>query len=67
MSLIFEWDPRKAVINRRKHRVSFDEAKTIFRDPYELMIPDPAHSSERGQVDQYWGVRDATPFAGGLH
>jgi len=30
----------------RKHRVSFEEAKTIFGDPFELMIPDPDHSGD---------------------
>jgi hypothetical protein len=28
----FEWDPEKADANRRKHKVSFEEARTIF-DP----------------------------------
>ena len=46
MELIFEWDPKKAAANKRKHRVSFEEAKTIFGDPYELMIPDPDHSGD---------------------
>ena len=44
MPLTFEWDPKKAAANRRKHRVTFEEAVTIFGDPSELMIPDPAHS-----------------------
>ena len=30
----FEWDRDKAVRNRRKHRVSFDEAVTGFYDPH---------------------------------
>jgi hypothetical protein len=46
MELIFEWDPKKAAQNRRKHKVSFEEAKTIFGDPYELMISDPDHSED---------------------
>ena len=28
----FEWDPRKAVINLRKHGVSFQEASMVFGD-----------------------------------
>ncbi len=46
MELAFERDPRKAESNRRKHKVSFDEAHTVFGDPYGLMIPDPDHSGD---------------------
>ena len=46
MELIFEWDPKKATDNRRKHRVTFEEAKSIFGDPYELMISDGEHSHD---------------------
>ena len=41
MSLTFEWDPRKAERNARKHGVSFEEASTCFGDPLSVMIPDP--------------------------
>ena len=41
----FEWDRAKAEANRRKHRVSFDEATTIFFDPLSVTIADPDHSS----------------------
>ncbi len=44
MGFIFEWDERKAQENFRKHRVSFDEAKTVFLDPFSITIPDPNHS-----------------------
>jgi uncharacterized DUF497 family protein len=40
----FEWDPAKARQNRRKHRVSFQEAATIFGDPLAITYPDPDHS-----------------------
>lgn len=40
----FEWDPRKAVANERKHGVTFQEAATIFSDPMALTFPDPDHS-----------------------
>lgn len=46
MSLDFEWDPRKALSNRRKHGVSFEEAATVFADPLALTIHDPLHSEE---------------------
>jgi uncharacterized protein len=44
VSLRFEWDEEKASSNERKHGVSFQEAKTVFNDPYSITIPDPAHS-----------------------
>lgn len=40
----FEWDPRKAAANKRKHGVAFEEAATVFGDPLALMFPDPDHS-----------------------
>ena len=40
----FEWDPAKAGQNRRKHRVSFQEAATVFGDPLAITYPDPDHS-----------------------
>jgi uncharacterized protein len=41
---IFEWDPKKAESNTRKHGVGFDEASTVFGDPLSLLMPDPDHS-----------------------
>ena len=46
MELIFEWDPKKAAYNRRKHQVTFEEAASVFGDPYELMISDAEHSHD---------------------
>lgn len=40
----FGWDTSKAESNIRKHGVSFDEASTVFSDPFELTISDPDHS-----------------------
>jgi uncharacterized DUF497 family protein len=40
----YEWDPRKALQNLRKHRVSFDEAMTVFSDWQSVTISDPDHS-----------------------
>lgn len=42
----FEWDPRKAELNRRKHGVSFEEAATAFSDPRSLTTFDPDHSED---------------------
>jgi uncharacterized DUF497 family protein len=41
----FEWDPGKARQNRRKHRVSFQEAATVFGDPLASTFDDPDHSA----------------------
>jgi uncharacterized DUF497 family protein len=39
----FIWDPNKAASNLRKHRVSFEEAATVFRDPRRLRELDLSH------------------------
>ncbi len=39
----FEWDPDKKKINKIEHKVSFEEASTIFLNSF-LEIPDIAHS-----------------------
>ena len=40
----FEWDASKAASNLEKHRVSFDEAVTVFYDPLAATFGDPDHS-----------------------
>lgn len=42
----FDWNPKKAESNLRKHKVSFEEAVTSFYDENALLIPDPEHSSK---------------------
>ena len=44
MGLSFEWDPRKAVANEKKHGVAFKEAATVFGDPLAWFQPDAEHS-----------------------
>jgi uncharacterized protein len=44
--LKFEWDRRKDAANRKKHGVSFAEAKTAFFDENARVIADPDHSEE---------------------
>lgn len=46
MVLTFEWDEEKSRANVRKHGVAFEEAKTVFSDPFAMTISDPEHSSE---------------------
>ena len=42
--LRFEWDPDKEQANRRKHRVSFQEAESVFADDHARLLDDPDHS-----------------------
>lgn len=42
--LTFEWDAVKAEGNLRKHHITFEEAATVFSDPFSLTIEDPLHS-----------------------
>jgi hypothetical protein len=44
MVLEFEWDPGKERENRKKHGISFEEAKTVFGDPLARTRPDPEHA-----------------------
>lgn len=46
MSLRFEWDPRKAEANLRKHGVSFEDAQSVFADERARLIDDPDHSTD---------------------
>lgn len=41
----FQWDAVKAATNRRKHRVTFEEASSVFADPLALTFRDPDHSA----------------------
>ncbi len=42
----FEWDPAKAKQNSRRHKVSFERATTVFRDPNQISIFDENHSND---------------------
>jgi uncharacterized protein len=44
MALEFEWDPEKAETNLKDHKVSFEEATTVFGDPLARLVDDPEHS-----------------------
>ena len=44
VALRFEWDDRKNAQNRRKHGVSFEQARTVFFDEHALLMADPDHS-----------------------
>ena len=42
----FEWDNPKALLNKKKHGISFDEAKTVFYDEHARVIHDTEHSND---------------------
>jgi hypothetical protein len=46
IKLRFEWDPDKAASNLRKHRIAFQEAATVFGDPFSWTFPDREHSDD---------------------
>jgi uncharacterized protein len=46
MELKFVWDEDKAASNLKKHKVSFEEARTVFDDPFAVIFDDEDHSIE---------------------
>ena len=42
----FEWDDIKATANIEKHKISFEEASTVFYDENAILFDDPDHSNE---------------------
>src|SRR2546430_9195354 len=52
-----EWDHRKDAENQRKHRIAFEEARTVFADEHARLLDDPDHS---GDEDRFilLGLRD---------
>lgn len=46
----FEWDRDKAKRNVKKHRITFDEAVTVFYDPLAATFDDPDHSVDEHRL-----------------
>jgi len=46
VKMTFEWDNKKAESNLTKHKISFEEAQTVFFDSNARMIFDPDHSEQ---------------------
>ena len=44
--MLFDWDPKKARLNYKKHKVSFEEAATVFYDPLSATFEAPDHSRD---------------------
>ena len=43
-NIIFVWDEIKNTINKRKHKISIEESKSVFYDENALVLDDPDHS-----------------------
>jgi len=55
----FEWDEARAGENLKKHKVDFNEGKTIFNDPFLLTFPDiDSSETEDRRVNIGLSVRD---------
>jgi len=50
MGLQFEWDEKKAKVNKRKHGITFEEASTAFADKLSITIDDPLHSEYENRL-----------------
>jgi uncharacterized DUF497 family protein len=46
----FTWDPKKALANLKKHKISFEEAVSVFYDPLAKITPDPDHSQAEDRL-----------------
>jgi hypothetical protein len=55
----FSWDAKKAEQNLKKHKVSFDEASTVFYDESAIQYFDPDHSKDE---DRFFASRIALAF-----
>ena len=42
--MVFEWDDKKAIENKKKHGVSFVEAQSVFFDDQAIQFRDASHS-----------------------
>ena len=49
----FEWHPVKAASNLKKHKVSFEEASTVFKDTRRIEVSDQWHSDDE---QRYLGI-----------
>lgn len=41
------WDPAKALLNIRKHRIEFSHAATVLNDPMAVTVEDKGHDEQR--------------------
>ena len=55
----FEWEPAKNIANIAKHRVTFEEAITVFDDKYAVYLYDERHSEEE---DRFYIIGESLDF-----
>ncbi|MGI8787326.1 MAG: BrnT family toxin [Pyrinomonadaceae bacterium] len=60
--MIFEWDENKAKSNLRKHEIDFEEAQTIFGDPFVATFLDDFHSRKE-EIYQHRAFKPQPCFA----
>ena len=48
--LTFEWDENKANSNVHRHKMTFEEASTAFKDTFSFTIDDPLHSQDENRL-----------------
>ena len=46
MKIKFEWNKNKNAANKKKHKISFEEARTVFYDENAILFFDEEHSDE---------------------
>ena len=56
----FDWDKNKATKNLVKHKVSFEEAQSVFDDDNARLIFDPDHSEDEENIIRLISARKAT-------
>ena len=65
MELEFEWHTAKAEANLRRHGVSFDLAKTVFKDPFAVeLLDDREDCDEERFCDHRHGPRQSFVVCG---
>ena len=52
----FIWDDNKAELNALKHGITFEEAVTVFADPYLQFTEDSQHSQRE---EREWAIGEA--------
>lgn len=54
----FEWDEEKNIINKEKHKISFETAAYVFDDPHYIEMFDFEHSADEDRYIAIGKVRD---------
>ncbi len=54
MNYNFEWDVNKAKSNITKHKVSFEDSASVFRDKNMISLFDDEHSESEDKMGKYW-------------